>query len=190
MDAIELLTTRTSNGKLTEPAPDAETLRLAYIAASRAPDHKALRPYRVFEVRGDARLRLGDLMAETEKRNRPAATSDELDRTRGKALRAPLILVVAAVVEAHPKVPAVEQLLATGNAAHAILYTLQARGFAAIWRTGDSAYDREVKEAFGLREQDAIVGFIYAGTAKQLAPDSVRPVPEAFVQEWGTPKLT
>jgi nitroreductase len=186
MDAIELLTTRTSNGKLTEPAPDLETLRLAYIAASRAPDHKALRPYRVFEVRGDARLRLGELMAATEQRKRPAATSDELDRTRGKALRAPLILVVAAVIEANAKVPAVEQLLAAGNAAHAILYVLQARGFAAIWRTGDSAYDLEVKRAFGLREQDAIVGFIYAGTAKQPAPDSVHPVPASFVREWGT----
>jgi nitroreductase len=50
MDAIELLITRTSNGKLTEPEPDLETLRLAYLAASRAPDHKALRPYRVFDV--------------------------------------------------------------------------------------------------------------------------------------------
>jgi nitroreductase len=186
MDAIELLTTRTSNGKLTEPAPDLETLRLAYLAASRAPDHKALRPYRVFEVRGDARLRLGELMAATEKKNRPAATSDELERTRGKALRAPLILVVAAVIEAHPKVPAVEQVLAAGTAAHAILYALQARGFAAIWRTGDVAYDGEVKRAFGLREQDAIVGFLYAGTAKQLAPESVRPVPQAFVHIWGT----
>lgn len=187
MNAIELLTTRTSNGKLTEPAPDLETLRLAYLAATRAPDHKALRPYRVFEVRGDARLRLGELMAATEKRNRPAATSDELDRTRSKALRAPLILVVAAVVEAHPKVPAIEQLLAAGNAAHAILYVLQACGFGAIWRTGDSAYDIHVKQAFGLREQDAIIGFIYAGTVKQPAPDSVRPVPEAFVRVWGTP---
>lgn len=187
MNAIELLTTRTSNGKLTEPAPDLETLRLAYLAATRAPDHKALRPYRVFEVRGDARLRLGELMAATEKKKRPAATSDELERTRAKALRAPLILVVAAVIEAHPKVPAVEQILAAGNAAHAILYTLQAQGFSGIWRTGDSAYDIDVKGAFGLRDQDAIIGFIYAGTAKQPAPDSVRPVPSAFVREWGTP---
>jgi len=93
-------------------------------------------------------------------------------------------LVVAAIVESHPKVPAVEQLLSAGTAAHAILLALQARGFAGIWRTGDSAYDPEVKRAFGLREQDAIVGFLYAGTPKQPAPDSNRPVPEAFVHEW------
>jgi nitroreductase len=187
MDAIQLLITRTSNGKLTEPAPDSETLRLAYEAAARAPDHQALRPTRVFAVRGVARERLGELMADSEKRRRPAAASDELERMRAKALRAPLILVVAAVVEPHPKVPPVEQLLAAGMAAHAVLYVLQARGFAAILRTGDIAYDAEVKRAFGLREQDAIVGLIYAGTARLPAPNSVRPVPSDFVQEWGAP---
>lgn len=186
MDAIELLITRTSNGKLTDPAPDAETLRLAYSAAARAPDHQALRPTRVFAVRGEARRQLGDLMAASEKRKRPAATPEEIERTRAKALRAPLILVVGAVIEPHPKVPAIEQVISSGLAAHALLYTMQARGFAALWRTGDFAYDPEVKRAFGLREQDAIVGFIYAGTAKQPAPDSVRPVPDAFVTDWGT----
>lgn len=185
MDAIELLTTRTSNGKLTDPEPDAETLRLAFIAAARAPDHAALRPLRVIAIRGDARKSLGDLMAATEQRKRPAATSDELDRTRQKALRAPLILVVVAAVQQHPKVPAIEQVLSAGTAAHAILLTLQARGFAAIWRTGDFAYDAETKRQLGLREQDAIVGFLYAGTARQPAPDSNRPVPEDFVTNWG-----
>jgi nitroreductase len=190
MDAIQLLITRTSNGKLTEPAPDSETLRLAFEAAARAPDHQSLRPTRMFVVRGEARVRLGELMGASEQRRRPAATSDELERTRAKALRAPLILVVAAVVEPHPKVPAVEQVLAAGMAAHAVLYVLQARGFAAILRTGEFAYDAELKREFGLREQDAIVGFVYAGTAKQPAPNSARPVPNEFVQDWGIPKLT
>jgi nitroreductase len=185
MDAIELLINRTSNGKLMEPAPDAETLRIAYEAAARAPDHHALRPTRVFVVRGDARVRLGELMAASEKRRKPAATSDDLDRVRGKALRAPMIFVVAAVVKDDPKVPAVEQVLSAGLAAHAMLYALQARGFAGLWRTGGFAYDPEVKRAFGLGEKDAIVGFIYAGTAKQPAPESARPVPDAFVLDWG-----
>jgi nitroreductase len=187
MDAIQLLITRKSNGKLTEPAPDSETLRLAYEAAARAPDHQALRPTRMFVVRGEARERLGELMVESEKRRRPDATSDELERTRAKPLRAPLILVVAAVVEPQPKVPAVEQVVSAGTAGHAVLYVLQARGFAGIWRTGEFVYDTEVKRAFGLREQDAIVGLIYAGTARQPAPESVHPVPSGFVQDWGTP---
>lgn len=184
MEAIELLISRSSNSKLADPEPDAETLRLAYAAAGRSPDHQNLRPWRVFAVRGSARDALGELLAGTQRRKSPSASSEELDKVRRKALRAPLILVVAAVVQAHPKVPAVEQVLAAGSAATAILLALQARGFAGIWRTGDSAYDPEVKRAFGLGEQDAIVGFIYAGTAKVPASNLERPAPEDFVSEW------
>jgi len=184
MDGIELLTTRVSNGKLTEPAPDADTLRLAFEAAAHAPDHAGLRPCRVRVIRGAARERLGQLMADVVLRENPHATAQQLDQTKAKALRAPLILVVAAVLMPHPKVPEIEQTLAAGAAAHAILLTLHARGFAAIWRTGAAAYDAALKKALGFAAADAIVGFIYAGTPKQPAPVFPRAAPEDFVQEW------
>jgi nitroreductase len=184
MDAIELLNTRASNGKLTEPEPDGETLRLAFEAVARTPDHGSLRPFQIRLVRGEARAQLGSLLAAAQLRKNPQAAPDDLERTRGKAFRAPLIIVVAAVHRPSPKVPAIEQTLAAGAAAHTILLALQARGFAAIWRTGDAAYDPEVKHAFGFQPSDAIVGFIYAGTAKQPAPELIRPRPAEFVREW------
>jgi nitroreductase len=186
MDAITALTTRASNGKLGEPAPDAETLRLCFEAAACAPDHGTLRPLRVRVVRGAAREHLGELMAETAQRNDPSASEEELAKVRGKALRAPLILVLGAHVQSHAQVPAVEQVLAAGAAAQSILLTLHARGYAAIWRTGASAYDERVKRALGFTPQDAIVGFIYAGTAKQPAKAPKRPLPEDFVSEWSS----
>src|SRR5690606_29029944 len=66
MEATELLATRASNGKLGEPAPDDATLHAILEAALRAPDHAALRPWRIFVVRGQAREKLGDLFAEIE----------------------------------------------------------------------------------------------------------------------------
>jgi nitroreductase len=184
MDAIELLKTRASNGKLTDPAPDANTLRLALEAAARSPDHAGLRPWRVRFIRGQARERFGELMANAAARANPQATADELDKTRSKALRAPLLIVVGAVVRSHPKVPDVEQILAAGAAAYAILLALQARGYAAIWRTGGPAYDPEIKRAFGWNASDAIVAVLYAGTAKVPAPNLERPAPEDFAAEW------
>ena len=184
MDALELLRTRASNGKLTEPAPDVETLRFALEAAARAPDHNALRPWRVHLVRGDARHKLGELMAATARKQKPDLSAEELDKTRNKALRAPLIIVVSAVVQPHPKVPAMEQILAAGAAAQNILLALHARGFSAMWRTGGPAYDPDVKRAFGLKAEDAVVAFIYAGTAKQPAPPMQRPSPDDFAREW------
>ena len=148
MDAIDLLLTRASNGKLGEPIPDEQTIELALRAALRAPDHGMLRPFHVLVVRGTARERLGALMRDALRRRRPSATEEELAKEAHKPLRAPLIFVVwAKIEEAHPKAPPVEQVLAAGASAHAILLALQARGYAGMWRTGPAAYDADVKRA-------------------------------------------
>jgi nitroreductase len=184
MDAIELLRNRASNGKLTEPAPDDETLRIAFEAAARAPDHAGLRPWRMHLIRGSAREQLGALMAGVLQRSQPQASAEELAQAKGKALRAPLIIAVGAIINPHPKVPEVEQVLSAGAAAHAILLALQARGFAAMWRTGAPVYDPVVKQAFGYGPGDRLIGFIYAGTPRQALPAMSRPQPTEFVSEW------
>lgn len=187
MDATELLLTRASNGKLTEPAPDPETLRIALEAAVRAPDHAALQPFRFCVVRGEARVRLGEVFAQAQLRRAPDGPVEKVDKARKNPLRAPLLIVVAARLQAHPKVPEVEQLLCAGAAAHAILLALHARGFAGIWRTGDPAYDASVKAALGFEASDAIVGFIYCGTPNAPTPALKRPAPEALTTEWTGP---
>jgi nitroreductase len=184
MDAIDLLITRASNGKLGDPAPDEETLRLALQAAARAPDHALLRPWRILVIRGEARARLGQVMRDALSRRRPDASEPELDKEQHKPLRAPLLIVVAARVQESPKAPAIEQILSAGAAAQNILLALHARGFAGMWRTGPAAYDAHVKQALGLESKDAIVGFIYAGTPRVEPPAISRPAPEQFVREW------
>ena len=99
-------------------------------------------------------------------------------------MRAPLLIVVGARLVEHPTVPHIEQVLSAGMAAHAILLSLHAQGYAALLRTGEAAYDAEVKRAFGLDPRDAIVGFIYAGTPTAPYPPIARPNPDAFVEEW------
>ena len=183
MEAIELLATRASNGKLGEPAPDDATLDAILTAALRAPDHGALRPWRVLVVRGEARERLGDLFAEIE----GGASPEETERARRKPLRAPLLLIVAAVVKESPKAPEIEQVLSAGAVAHGIVLGLQAHGFAGLWRTGAAAYSARMKSALGLSPQDHIVGFVYAGTPTVPAPSMARPSassPSGIVSEW------
>jgi len=184
MDATELLLTRSSNGKLTEPAPDPETLRIALEAAVRAPDHQSLQPFRFLLVRGEARVRLGEVFASTQQQRDPNGPIEKVEKARKNPLRAPLLIVVAAKLQAHPKVPELEQLISAGAAAHAILLSLHARGYAGIWRTGDAAYDANVKVALGLSASDAIVGFIYCGTANAPTPQLKRAAPESITTEW------
>ena len=68
--------------------------------------------------------------------------------------------------------------------AHGILLGLHARGFAGMWRTGAPAYDPRVKAALGLRPEDHVVAFVYAGTPSLEAPPIERPKPADYVTVW------
>ncbi|HEY7890563.1 MAG TPA: nitroreductase [Steroidobacteraceae bacterium] len=178
MQAIDALLKRRSAKALTDPAPDEGALELLLECASRAPDHGRLRPWRFIVIRRAARERLGELLADQLRRKLPGASAETLQRERQKALRAPLIVVVAAVRNAAARIPPIEQILAAGAAAQNLMLAADALGFGAMWKTGDAAYDDTVKTALGLAAEDAIVGFLYLGTP---AADGVPPPTRA---EW------
>jgi nitroreductase len=165
MDALTALNTRTTIGQLVEPAPRGAELDALFTAATRAPDHGRLRPWRFFTIDGEARAAFGDLMAQSALRRDPGASAENLERERAKAQRSPLIIAVGAKIDSrHPKIPAVEQLLAAGAAAQNLLLAAHAKGYGAAWKTGPATYDEAVKAAFGLGADDALVGFVYLGT--------------------------
>jgi len=184
MDAIEALTHRVSGGKLVEPAPDELELHSLLTAAARAPDHGRLRPWRFIVLRGGALKRLGDLMAETYRRRHPEASEAQLDKERGKPLRAPLIVVIAAKVDAASHIPVIEQMLAAGAAAENLMVGAYALGYGCAWKTGDAAYDADIKAAFELAAADAIIGFMYLGTNASPPAAASAPDLDQFVREW------
>jgi nitroreductase len=185
MQAIDVLLGRRSAKTLTDPAPDEGALRLLLECAARAPDHGRLRPWRFIVIRGAARERLGELMAGQLLRKLPATSAETLQRERQKALRAPLIVVVAAVRNPEARIPEIEQILAAGAAAQNMMLAATALGFGAMWKTGDAAYDDSVKLALGLAPADAIVGFLYLGTAPADAvPPPARTPWEDRVSYW------
>jgi nitroreductase len=184
MEAIEALTTRVSGAALVEPAPDELELHTLLSAALRAPDHGRLRPWRFTVVRGAARQRLGELMAEALRRRHPDATPAQLEKERNRPLRAPLILVVAAKVDERSHIPAIEQVLSAAAAAQNVMVAAFALGFGCAWKTGEAAYDPEIKSAFDLAPADAIVGFLYLG-CNASPPVPPPPLdPSDHVVEW------
>ena len=174
MQAIDALLARRSARALTEPAPDEGALELIFSAAARAPDHGRLRPWRFVIMRGAARERFGALLADLLRRTHPQIGAESLQRERLKAFRAPLILAVAAHCDGAAKIPVIEQTLAAGAAAHAMMLAAVALGFNAMWKTGEAAYDATVKQALGLESGDAIVGFLYLGTESGEPAPAVR----------------
>ena len=185
MTALEALATRASATKLAEPGPSAAIVARVLQAATRAPDHGLLRPWKFLLIEGPARQRFGHMMAEALKRREPQVSAEVLRREAEKALRSPLIVVVAAKVQPdHPKIPEIEQVASAAAATQTIMLAFHATGFGTMWKTGQAAYDPTVKAALGLAPHDHVVGLIYVGTTVETTPESRRPDHRDFVETW------
>jgi len=184
MEALELLRTRYSASKLEASPPSKEAVEAMLDAAAHAPDHGRLQPWRLILVEGDARRALGEILAESLARRNTLAGDEALAREREKALRAPLIIVVATRCDRSSRIPIVEQFIAAGCAAHALMLAAFAQGLGAFWRTGEAAYDDAVKAALDISSDDLIIGFIYVGIDTGGAPSRPRPGVCEFAQRW------
>jgi len=184
MDTIEALTTRSSAKSYGDMTPTQDHVATILEAAVRAPDHGRLRPWRFMLIEGNHRKKFGDILAASAMRRNPALSAGDLQREHDKAQRAPLIILVACRVVPGTKVPVIEQILAAGAAAQNILLGLHNFGYAAAWKTGDAAYDPEVKKSLGLAVDDHIVGFIYTGggLGALFAPGKAATVQDAMLQ--------
>lgn len=183
MDAIELLTSRTSCPFLEAPGPTDEQLEIMLRAAQRAPDHKALKPYRFLKVTPEGQDKLSDLFEEILLAEEPDADERTRNKVRKMPHRAPTLLVAIAVTQEHPKVPVSEQIITAGCATHAIVQAAFAQGLGAIWRSSNMAYDPKVAKALNLADNEQVIGYIYLGQPARVltAPDND---PTAIVQDW------
>lgn len=185
MDVIAALQARVSCPKLRDPGPDDAGLALMFRCALRAPDHGLLRPWRFVVIRSTARAALGELFVEAERRRNPAAPAEALDKLRRNPLRAPVVIVCAALTTPGHKVPVIEQVASTAAAVQNLQLAAEALGFGAMWRTGPMAADPYVKTQLGLAVQDEIVAFLYVGTVDGERRRVEALDPALFVRSWG-----
>ena len=190
MDIVDLLKSRGSAPwrVLGEPGPSEEEVQEFLAAAVAAPDHGAIRPWRFFVIRGDAREAMGEVFTRALLKRKPDADAATIEKDLDRMRRVPLLVVVAAsITENHPKVPPSEQIVASGLAAQAILLAAQARGYGGVILTGDHAYDPAVKAALGLKDKHKIVAFVYIGTPEGELRPKRRPDAAKFTMEWTGP---
>ncbi|WP_277977453.1 NAD(P)H nitroreductase [Pantoea endophytica] len=171
MDALELLVNRRSASRLAEPAPAGDTLQNILHAAMRAPDHGTLQPWRFIIVENEGRERFANLLEQAARDSN--LEQKAIDKAASAPFRAPMIITVVAHCEENAKVPQWEQLASASCAVMAMQMAAVAQGFNGIWRSGPWTEHPSVREAFGCREQDAIVGFLYLGTPQLKASTTV-----------------
>jgi nitroreductase len=164
MQAIDLLLNRSSQPRLTNPAPDGIALENIMQAALRAPDHRCLTPWEFIICKGKGLNKLGELF-ELAAINSGAEQS-VIERATQLPLRAPMVVVAICKYKQDDKVPWVEQVASTACAVHSMQMAALAQGFQGVWRTGSYAQDKTVKDGFDCAEDDEILGFLYLGSSK------------------------
>jgi nitroreductase len=164
MDAFETIRSRASALRLGEPAPTRKQLEAILAAGLNAPDHGRLTPWRYLVLQDDAIDVLGRAMGALKRKQSPDASEDKIEAARLKARRAPVIIVAAARIAKGHNIPEIEQVLAVGAAVENMILAAHSLGLGTMWKTGDAAYDPEVRQALGFAAEDQIVAFLYLGT--------------------------
>ena len=163
MDVITAIYTRHSIGKVKPDSLPRETVEKLLDAAVQAPNHHKVRPWRFVVLFGTGREKLGQIMAASFKARFPDAPAEAFEKEARKPLRAPLIIVVAVDLPSEPKINELENICAAATACQNILLAAQGLGLAAIWRTGDTARDPEIKKFLGFAPEQPLLGFLYIG---------------------------
>ena len=183
-----LLSRRSILARMMEgPGPDDKDLRRILQTGLRVPDHGRLAPWRFIVIRGEARERLGSVLAETFKRKTPDAIEEQIEIERERLTRAPVVVAVVSTVIKEHKIPEWEQILSSGAACQTMLIAALSMGYAAQWITEWYAYDPDVKAALGIGADDRIAGFLYLGNEAAEPTERMRPEYDDIVSEWTPP---
>ena len=151
--ALEAVRSRRSWSKVTDAAPTHAELLTLVSAAGRVADHSSMRPWRLIELRGTDRDRLGRAINK--------ATGDK--GSSSKPLRAPLLIAVVASYRKSEKVPRWEQEAVASGVAHVLSLLLDEAGWGVIWRTGLYTRSKAVAKAHGLVGDEELLGWLYVG---------------------------
>src|SRR5262245_58786182 len=166
MDVFEAIRNRRSIGAVSQDAPPREVIEEVLEAATWAPNHRLTEPWRFIVVAGSAREALGEAMAKGKVKHIVESGQPwqaEFDRARAKALRAPVIIVLAVEPQLGPKVIETEEVYAGAAAVQNMLLAAHAFGLGAICRSGAVCFDPGVKAHLGLPESTHLIGFVYLG---------------------------
>src|SRR5258708_11292236 len=165
MSVFDLIKRRRSIGKMTGERRTREQIEHMLEAATHAPNHYKVQPWKFIVLADRAREELGGVMAKSLAGRLAETTSDKaqalLDKERNKLLRSPVIIVVVAEPPRLPKGLEIENIEATAAAVQNMLLVAEEMGLACMWRTGEAAYDPRVKQWLGLAPDVHIRSFFY-----------------------------
>lgn len=172
---------------LSEPGPDEDQLQLILTLAARVPDHGRLTPWRFIIYQGEARQKVGQLLAARAEELEGSLTDGRKEQELKRFDRAPLVVGVVSSPVEHPRIPEWEMFLSAGAAAMNLCHAANAMGFGTNWITNWYSRDREGLKLLGIAPHERVAGFIHIGTSKMNVPERPRADMKTKVSEYQGP---
>jgi len=175
MDVFDAIYNRHSQKKVTQDLVPRELIEKILSAAVQAPNHYKVRPWRFVVLTGNARDKLGEVMAASLRDRHPEFPQEAFDKAQATPLQAPVVIAVGVDQPTEAKVLEIENICAAAAACQNLLLAAHALGLGAKWRTGEWARDTKVKEFLGFEPDQHIIAFIYVGYPEFDAEYAPRP---------------
>ena len=156
--------------RLVAPGPGVREIELMLQAALRAPDHGALRPWRVLEFRAEQREALAECFEREKLRRDPLASALDRRRAREHALLPPVLLAFIVAPKSCSKTPLREQWLAAGAALGNLLNAAHQLDYGAIVLSGERCFDAPLQRELGLGPEEQLAGFVSIGRIANAPP--------------------
>jgi nitroreductase len=169
------------------PAPEGEELAALLKVAARVPDHGRLTPWRFILYRGDARLKVGEYLAQRAEEIEGPMPEGRKEKELTRFSRAPLVVGVVSAPVAHERIPEWEQFLSAGAVAMNLCTAANALGYASNWITNWYSDDASARAFLGLAPNERVAGFVHIGTAANKMPERPRADMDKIVTEYSGP---
>ncbi|WP_043062546.1 nitroreductase family protein [Brucella anthropi] len=169
------------------PAPEGEELAVLLKVAARVPDHGRLTPWRFILYRGDARLKVGEYLAQRAEEIEGPMPEGRKEKELTRFSRAPLVIGVVSSPVAHERIPEWEQFLSAGAVAMNLCTAANALGYASNWITNWYSDDASARAFLGLAPNERVAGFVHIGTAANKMPERPRADMDKIVTEYSGP---
>jgi len=172
---------------LRAPAPGDSEIATIIAAASRAPDHGRLAPWRFIVYRGEAREEIGRKLAALAEEREGPLPENRRNQELARFSRAPLVIGVISSPKENPKIPQWEMFLSGGMAALNLMIAANALGYGTNMITNWYSDVPEGRAILGLAPHERVVGFVHIGTHEGAVPERPRPDPATLYADYAGP---
>jgi nitroreductase len=167
--ALEAVLRRRSRSSVSDIAPSHDELLPLVEAAATVADHGDLKPWRLIELRGAARLRLGQAFVEAS-----GLEGKDAVKLAEKPLRASLLIAVVVSYKPSFKVHRWEQEATAAGVAHTLSLLLDEAGWGVFWRSGGHTRHEAVHRMHELGPDEQLLGWLYVGGVLKEKPEKKR----------------